>query len=809
MTKIKHNTGKDVTFEVFEQAKERKIIHLYDDQDSFSGPAFNLEGRPLLNFGYCGYLGLEQDTYLKEGAIKELTKNGLQFGVSRVYITSKPEQKLLSLLSRIFKNNRIIVQSSTSSSHIGNVPNLVGPNDAIVLDQQVHFSVQTGSQLCKQNGTTIDMIRHSNTEMLAHKYAKLAPTHEKIWYMVDGVYSMYGDVAPFDEIIEMLNKYPQLYLYVDDAHGMSWHGEDGAGYAFSKLQNHPKAVLNVTMGKGFGVTGGVTIFPTDELYNKVRIFGGPLTYSHPISPAVLGAAIASAKIHLSSRISQLQWELLHRIRYCEELLKHHNLPVLSHPETPIFFIGLGQPSLTYNMVRRMMSEGLYINAALFPAVSLKCSGVRFSISRHNSLSDIEKLVEAFAKHYPLVLKDEGKTDDDVRKAFKLPLMNKQFTELKTIVENKDKGLKSFWFSSINQLDEKDWNNWFSKQGNFDYQALQFLEKAFSNNNLPEENFDFKYLVIKNEFDDVVFATFLTLGILKDDFLSSEKTSEIIEQKRVGDKYFLCSKTLMMGAITTEGKHFFMDEQKCNSTAVYKELLKEIELLKSEQHIEKIILRDFLEVNKETYNVFHHQGYLKINMPNMSIYENFGWQNVNEFKLSINKKYRWHFKNDVEKYMHHIEVEVKQKVSTEELKQFIALFKNVKHRNLGVNFFDYPEKYFELMNEFSQWEFIVLKEKITQNVASVVFCYRTQNIYCPMFIGINYELNAKLKVYKRALFECLNRAREIDLKTVKLGFSADLEKRKLGAYQVPVYAFVNFEDNFNQEIIETIGAYSHK
>ena len=155
MSKIKHNSGYDLIKDLIEKAKKNNVVQLQDEQASFSGPFYVINGKELLNFGYCGYLGLEHDDFIKQGSINEIKKNGLQFGVSRAYITSTPEKDLLTLLRRIFKNNIIIINSSTSSSHIGNIPNLVSKNDAIILDQQVNFSVQTGCQLCSQNGTTI------------------------------------------------------------------------------------------------------------------------------------------------------------------------------------------------------------------------------------------------------------------------------------------------------------------------------------------------------------------------------------------------------------------------------------------------------------------------------------------------------------------------------------------------------------------------------------------------------------------------------------------------------------------------------
>ena len=77
--------------------------------------------------------------------------------------------------------------------------------------------------------------------MLERKIQQVRDKYTKIWYMIDGVYSMYGDVAPLDELNELAKKYPNLHFYVDDAHGMSWAGKNGAGCVFEKFKTNNKS----------------------------------------------------------------------------------------------------------------------------------------------------------------------------------------------------------------------------------------------------------------------------------------------------------------------------------------------------------------------------------------------------------------------------------------------------------------------------------------------------------------------------------------------------------------------------------------
>ena len=129
-----------------------------------------------------------------------------------------------------------------------------------------------------------------------------------------------------------------------------------------------------------------------------------MIFSGPIQPPMLGAAIASARIHLSPEIMQLQKELQERISLCNRLLKEYDLPLAASSKSPIFYIKLGHPLVAAYMVERLMNEGFYTNYAVYPAVSRRKSGVRFTITRHLSAEDIHGLVEAIARNLPQVLK---------------------------------------------------------------------------------------------------------------------------------------------------------------------------------------------------------------------------------------------------------------------------------------------------------------------------------------------------------------------------------------------------------------------
>ncbi len=418
MAKIKHNNFLDTVNEVFTDAKQEGVLHLYAEGDTFSGRTIGVGNRQLYHFGTTGYLGLEQDPRLKAAAIDAITKYGTQFPLSKSYISNPLYKQLEEKVTDMYQNPIIITKNSTLG-HLGVIPNAVNDRDAIILDHQVHWSVQSAAKVLKNRSVTIDMIRHNDMDMLEKKIKNHSNKHQRIWYMADGIYSMYGDYAPLSDLKTLALKYPQLHLYIDDVHGMSWTGKNGTGYALGELGSLSENVLLFgTLSKTFGASGAVLVCSNKKMYQEIKTFGGPLTFSAQLEPASVAAATASAEIHLTPEIHELQNDLRERIQYFNGLLENTELPLIDKNNSPVFFIGTGMPKTGYNFVNRLMKEGFYVNLGIFPAVPVKNTGVRITISRHNQKQEIKALVEAMVYHYPKALEDTHTNAHRVNQAFK-------------------------------------------------------------------------------------------------------------------------------------------------------------------------------------------------------------------------------------------------------------------------------------------------------------------------------------------------------------------------------------------------------
>ncbi|HEY8098765.1 MAG TPA: aminotransferase class I/II-fold pyridoxal phosphate-dependent enzyme, partial [Methylobacter sp.] len=277
----------------------------------------------------------------------------------------------------------------------------------------VHNSVQTAAKLVKAEGVPVEILLHGNMELLEERIITLSKQYRHVWYLTDGVYSMFGDLAPVKELGQLLNRYEQLHLYFDDAHGMSWIGKHGKGYVLDSLPIQERMVVATSLCKGYAAGGGALIFPNAQMHQHVKNCGGPMIFSGPIQPPMLGAAIASARIHLSAEINHLQRELQDRIALCNRLLKAYDIPVACSSQSPIFYIKLGLPEVAGKMAKYLLDDGFYTNHAAYPAVSRRKSGIRFTLTKHLSAEDIHGLVEAIARNLPRVLKTNPRVEQSI------------------------------------------------------------------------------------------------------------------------------------------------------------------------------------------------------------------------------------------------------------------------------------------------------------------------------------------------------------------------------------------------------------
>jgi 7-keto-8-aminopelargonate synthetase-like enzyme len=358
-----------------------------------------LRGRPHVNFGSCSYLGLETDPRLKHAACDAIARYGVQFASSRAYVSCPPYAELEQLLHAMF-GAPVVVAQTTTLAHFAALPILIGSEDAVVCDQLVHNSVQAVLPTLKAAGTTCRFVRHSRLDRLDKLVSALAARHRRVWYLADGVYSMHGDLAPLAGLRELLARHERLSLYIDDAHGVSWAGRHGRGTVLGDGPPLQRTVMVASLAKAFSAGGAVMVFPDAETARLVRACGSTMIFSGPLQPALLGAGIASARVHLSSEIADRQATLMQHIRLFNALAAARGLPLATTAETPIRFVEIGDTDPTYRMAAELMRDGFFVNTAAFPAVSQGKGGLRIALTLHQTADDLRGLIDAIARRLP-------------------------------------------------------------------------------------------------------------------------------------------------------------------------------------------------------------------------------------------------------------------------------------------------------------------------------------------------------------------------------------------------------------------------
>ena len=361
---------------------------------SGDGGEWVIDGRPMLNFGSCSYLGLERHPALLAGAQAALHEFGSNFSISRTYLECPLYEALESALGRVM-DRHVVVAPSTTMGHLAALPVIIGDRDLVVVDQFAHASVHMATELI--DDVPIELLRHNRTDLLEQKLIEAGDKYERVWYLCDGLYSMLGDFAPFEALSALLARYPRLHLYVDDAHAMSWTGRHGRGAALTHLGHSDRVVVAVSLSKAFGATGGAIALPSAELRAKIRRCGGPLMFSGPIPPAALGAAVASAELHLSPELETIQAELSERVSFVRNELDRRQISLATDEATPIFMIHYDSIPVACSVVSTLRERGIFCCLSAFPAVPINKPSIRFTVSRHNSMADLQTLVDNLAE----------------------------------------------------------------------------------------------------------------------------------------------------------------------------------------------------------------------------------------------------------------------------------------------------------------------------------------------------------------------------------------------------------------------------
>jgi 7-keto-8-aminopelargonate synthetase-like enzyme len=816
--------------EVISDGVRRGLLHNDVDDEVLDGRHVTVDGRRLANFGSCSYLGLETDPRLKAAVRDAVDRHGTQFSSSRAYASAPLYRVAESELADLF-GRPVIVTPSTSMGHIAAMPTLIGSRDVLILDHQAHHSVQTAATLVQARGTRVELIPHNDLRTLERRLVGYRGTYRRVWYAVDGLYSMYADFFPAAELDALAERHDNLWLYVDDAHAFSWTGTGGRGYALEHLSaaTLSRTVVAGSLNKSFAAAGGAITFPDEESRRLVATVGGPLIFSGPVQPPMLGAIVASARLHRTPEIAARQELLRSRISLFNRLAAGARLPLVSDSDAPIRYVGAGVASVAYRLTARLREAGFFVNPATFPAVPAKRCGVRLTLTTHHTEDDVAGIVAALAEHLPAAIADEGASVSDLRRAFARQLHGRPEvlpapTAVLPVPRRAPVQLRLQHLGSIDDLDPGEWDALLGHRGAFDAAALRALESVFAvPAAAPEDRWTFSYLVVREPDGTPVAATFLTTARWKDDMLSPAAVSREVERRRAkdGDPWFLTSPMVGMGSLLTEGDHLYLDRSRDWRTAL-RLILQTARTLEDAAGAAGVVLRDLPDGDDELHTFLLGEGLLRIPVADSWAREG-GFATDEEFLAGLTRKHRYHQRTRVLGREPAFDVEVLAGGSPTagalpamHRDVLYERYRAVHARAFDLNVFPLPRRLIDAVLESPAFEVVLMRlagrPRTTGGEDIVAFAVQhvTDQHAAPVFVGLDYAYVPTHSSYQVLLLQALRSAQRRGAARVRFGMGADLHKARFGARREKRWAYVAANETYNADVLahlaETVAAY---
>jgi 7-keto-8-aminopelargonate synthetase-like enzyme len=369
---------------------ELGFSHQLIEDDKFRGDLIRIQGRDLVNFGLASYLGLNDDPRLNDAAIDAINRYGNAYSSSIAYTALPLYGELRERLGAMLGGS-IAIAGTTTLAHMAALPTIVKRDDLVLVDTLAHASIQFVLPTLRTLGAEVKRIPHNDLARLA---SMVEGTGRRVWYLIDGLYSMHGDTAPAEDLRHLLDAHDNLWVYCDDAHGFGWSGTNGRGQHLERSGWHHRLVMAFGLSKSFGSLGGVVAAVDPSIIKDVALAGGPLVFGGPLPPASLAAGVASAEIHLSEELPVLQRELRDRIELVNRHAREIGLQLAGYDETPLWFVELGGAMTTASVAARVRSDGFFLNVAVHPVVPRSRAGVRFAVTRYHSMQQIRAMLDS-------------------------------------------------------------------------------------------------------------------------------------------------------------------------------------------------------------------------------------------------------------------------------------------------------------------------------------------------------------------------------------------------------------------------------
>ena len=334
----------------------------------------------LLNFASYNYLGLSYRPEVKEAVIEAVHRYGNGASGSPILSGSlEVHHELAQRLAEFKGKESVLLFPSGYSVNVGVIAGLMRSGDLIVADQYAHASLVDGMILSKANSR---FFRHNKVDDLERKLSRY---DGKKLVLIEGVYSMDGDVALVPDIVEACQRYGARIL-IDEAHSTFIYGENGRGVAEHFGCDNEIDMHIGTFSKSLGGQGGF-VAGSEQLINYLRGFSRSRTFSCGLSPVVAAGILKALELFLEE--PELRTKLWDNVEFMQKRLRDAGISV-GDSESQVIPIMIRDDARVFEIGETLMHEGIYLNPIKYPAVPKHRSRFRMSISAAHSHEELEE-----------------------------------------------------------------------------------------------------------------------------------------------------------------------------------------------------------------------------------------------------------------------------------------------------------------------------------------------------------------------------------------------------------------------------------
>jgi 8-amino-7-oxononanoate synthase len=375
-------------------AREADIVPYFRTVEGPARPVVEMEGAPRIMLGSNNYLGLTGDERVIQGARDALERYGTGLTGSRLLNgTTALHLQLEEEIADWMGTESAIVFTTGHQANVGTLGTILGPGDTVVADSGDHASILDG---CLLSRAKLRAFRHNRMDKLERMLERASTDGGGVLVVVDGVFSMEGDVPPLREVCDLCERFGAR-LMVDEAHGAGVLGARGAG-ATEHFGVEDRVDLRMgTFSKSLASCGGFLAGPADVI-EFLRVQSRAFLFTASAVPAAVGAARAALEIVRSDEGRALMAKVLHNARYWSDGLVQRGFKVVRHGDlvTPIVPVLVEDDWKAGLLWKALYDAGVFVNTALHPAVPPGGALLRTSVMATHDTPTLDRALDAFA-----------------------------------------------------------------------------------------------------------------------------------------------------------------------------------------------------------------------------------------------------------------------------------------------------------------------------------------------------------------------------------------------------------------------------